>query len=72
MCEIWPENERALALFLACRTQWRAGPMGGVLGLDYPGVLAVMRIRREPRREQLFADLQVMETAAIDVLNRKE
>jgi hypothetical protein len=66
-----PDNAAALELFLALRTQWRVGAMGGVLGLDYPAVLAVFRMRRMKDMAAMLADLQVMEAAALPVLNRK-
>lgn len=60
--------------FVDCGTQWRlaAGMAGAVwLGLDYAGVAALMQMRRVPpaRRAALLADLQVMELAALAVLN---
>lgn len=65
--EVWPENWRALELFTACHTQWRLGPMGGVLGLDYQGVAAVFRMKRVKDQDAMLADLQVMEAAALKV-----
>ena len=69
---IWPENVRPIELFLACRTQWRVGAMGGVLGLDYQGVAAVMRIKRVKDQEAMLTDLQAMESAALEILNEKK
>ena len=69
--EVWPENQRPLELFLACRTQWRVGPFGGVLGLDYQGVAAVFRMKHVKDQEAMLGDLQVMEAAAIPLLNAK-
>ena len=69
--EVWPENLRALELFIACRTQWRFGPQGGVLGLDYQGVAALFRMKRVKDQDAMLADLQVMEAAALEVLNEK-
>ena len=69
--EVWPENWRAFELFLACRTQWRFGPQGGVLGLDYAGVAALFRMKRVKDQDTMLADLQVMEAAALEVLNEK-
>jgi len=66
---VWPENTRAVDLFLACRTQWRVGAMGGVFGLDYPGVDVVMNMNRVRNRRRTFSDLQVMEAAALPILN---
>jgi 3-keto-L-gulonate-6-phosphate decarboxylase len=68
---VWPENWRAFELFVGCRTQWRVGPAGGVLGLDYQGVAAVFRMKRVKDQEAMLADLQVMEAAALEVFNRK-
>ena len=58
-------------MFVACQTQWRSGPMGGVLGLDYPGVESVMRMKRVKDKPAMFEDLRVMELAALKVLNAK-
>ena len=70
--EIWPENAEALALFLACGTQWRMGPLGGVLGLDYQGVQAALRMMKVKDIQTMFEDLRMMERAALEVLNRKD
>lgn len=69
---MWPENWPAVELFLGCATQWRVdGMSGAVLGLDYQGVEALMRIRRVRDRAALFDDLQIMERAALRALNRR-
>lgn len=70
--EVWEENFSTLEVFLSLSTQWRPGPLGGCLGLDYPGVRAALRMRRVRKPQQVFADLQVMESAALKVLNRKK
>lgn len=63
---LWPENLPAWQLFMACGTQWRAGGAGRE-GLDYGGVRVVMQMQRvRPRRQsQRFAEVQVMESAAL-------
>lgn len=66
---VWPENDKALHAFLVCRRQWRVGPMGGVLGLDYAGIESLLRMNRIEISPELLADLDVMEGAAMDVLN---
>ena len=61
-------------LFRQLSTQWRmAVGMGGAvyLGLDYSAVWALMQLLDLPKRADLFADLQVMELAALRELNRK-
>lgn len=49
-------------------TQWRVG-MAGAIGLDYAALPAVMALSRIPEADQpeVFADLRVMESAALKV-----
>lgn len=63
---LWPENVPAWQLFMACGTQWRTG-MAGREGLDYGGLQVVMQMQGvSPRRQsQRFAEVQVMELAAL-------
>lgn len=63
---LWRQNVQAWDLFMAVQTQWRIG-MGGREGLDYHGVEVVMQRSgiAEPARDRLFADLRVMERAAL-------
>lgn len=70
--EVWAENWPAVELFLRLATQWKIGGMGGFLGLDYPAVESAMRILRIHNRAEMFDTIQVMEYAALPVLNRKE
>ncbi|MBF0093992.1 MAG: DUF1799 domain-containing protein [Alphaproteobacteria bacterium] len=65
----WP----AVEVFLAMSTQWRRAGMDGVtVGLDYaalPATLWAMGRRLLPSaRSSLFADLQIMEYAALEGL----
>ncbi|GAB4198006.1 MAG: hypothetical protein OHK0024_36860 [Thalassobaculales bacterium] len=71
---VLPEVLDALALFFAVATQWTyAGQAAMPMGLDYARVEAVLRLRATPRRDWpgLFAALQVMEAAALPVLQRQ-
>lgn len=73
--EVHRDNWRAVQFFARMETQWRLVlTMGGGIftGLDYAAVFASMAGLRvcPARRRQLFADLQTMEAAAIDELNR--
>lgn len=68
---VWPENSRAFDAFLLCQRQWRLGPMGGYLGFDYPGVEAKLRMSAFEVDAKLIADIDVMEGAALEVLNAK-
>lgn len=74
VCEIHEDNWDTVLLFLDCATQWRVAiGMGGALwlGLDYAAVAALMQMRglARARRAALLADLQIMERAALAVLN---
>jgi len=62
----WP----SLMAFLACDTQWRVvGSMVGFMwiGLDWAGCTA--RLAHRPSSEAIFADMAIMEDAALAILN---
>ena len=74
--EVWPENMRALQVFLRCARAWEILAFPG--GAWYHGIRpesmeSVMRMSAIPRaeRETLLADLQLMEGAALPLLNEK-
>lgn len=74
--EIWQENWQTFIFFEALSTQWKIiSGMGGaqVIGLDYPAIETMMRIKNIPRKTQapLFLQLQIMEREALDVMNKK-
>lgn len=68
---VWPANERSVNVFLTVCRQWRVGPMGGYLGLDYQQVEAVLRMRQIKIDAAVLDDLAVMEGGALEVLNAK-
>lgn len=63
---LWPQHVPALELWCAAQTQWRHG-LGGPTGLDYAGVRASPTFEGMDggERERAFADLCVMECAAL-------
>ena len=61
--EVWHANWPAWQLFQGLSTQWRVAPMGGLLGLDYTAVHAVLQIKQLPSR--LFDDLRHIEQGAL-------
>jgi hypothetical protein len=71
--EVWPDNAQSVATFMALSTQWRMGARSPV-GLDYAAIPAVLRLRGIPRAEhaQLFADIQVMESAALATMRQAQ
>lgn len=70
--EVEAENWPAVVLWMECQTQWRSAGAGRY-GLDYVAVDVVMR-RRGIADDQgtVFAGLQVMEFAALEVWSRKQ
>lgn len=65
---LWTEHEQALGLWTAVQTQWRHAGMDGTrTGLCYAGVQVVLAHRVRPAlRKRRFADIQIMERAALD------
>jgi len=70
---VLPENWPALELFLACATQWRYKPMGGVSGLDATAIAAVMAMHQVPPAEQRdrLAEVQRLERGALEAFNNR-
>ena len=68
--EVWEENWLALEMFLRCQTQWRT-TMSGVLGLDYVAVAWLLKLYEVKNTRALLEDLQVMEAAAMMVINSR-
>lgn len=72
--EVWPEHWQAFEVFCAMQTQWRIGSagMGGSVptGLDYHAMSAVMEFLNvsADERGDLFADVQAMESAALEAM----
>lgn len=56
------------------QTQWRIGPAGGAIGLDYGAIEPVLRMKQiKPCRwPALFDDLRAMELAALKAINKKD
>lgn len=68
---VWPDNVQSVWVFVTMKTQWRAVP-GGAYGLDFnvlPEIWRRLKIPRE-KRDDIFADLLVMESAALEEMAR--
>ena len=68
--EVWPDNWPAVEMFLRCQTQWRT-TMSGVCGLDYSAVEWLFRLYEVEDQPTVLEDLQVMEAAAVKILNKE-
>ena len=49
---------------MACATQWRLRPMGGVQGIDYSALESVMRMMGVKRRADVFRQVRLIERGA--------
>lgn len=67
---ILPENWPAVEMFLRVQTQWRSA-MSGVIGLDYAAVRWLFKLYDVEDPRALLEDLQVMEAAAMNVINKQ-
>ncbi|SHL10118.1 Phage related hypothetical protein [Nitrosospira sp. Nsp11] len=74
VCWVYEENWNSVLFFFALETQWNIGGMGGYIGLNYTAVESAMRLNEISRqdRKALFADVRIMELAALPALNKKE
>lgn len=71
--ELWPDHVQVVHIFSITRTQWRyAGMAGSPVGLIYSELPFVLEMDGIDRKDwpQLFADLQVMERAALEQMRQ--
>lgn len=68
--EVHPENWPAVEMFLRLQTQWRTS-MSGVVGLDYSAVQWLFRLYGVEDQRALLEDLQIMEVAAMQSINKQ-
>lgn len=69
--EIWEENTDALMMFLKLQTQWHVIE-GGFIGLNYQSVQFLFTIGAVANQAEMMNDLQAMEMAALQVLNKRK
>jgi hypothetical protein len=69
---VFKENLKTVIMFMKLATQWKTTGFGGILGLDYVAVKALLEIHNVKNKSRLMDDLQVMEFAALKVFNQKE
>ena len=68
--EVWPENWPAFSLFCDLQTQWNVGGMGGRTGLRYEALYPLLdRIATGDEWDALFADIRIMEIAALNQMS---
>lgn len=71
--EVWAHHWQAVELFRQMSTQWRVG-FGGAVGLDYAVLFKLMDLQdiEKSRRLELLAQIQVCESAALDIFYEKQ
>lgn len=69
-CLILPTNWQGLMVFLTLDTQWRRGPHGHRLGIDYGAIEPALRLMGVQRKkwQDVFWRLRTLETAALEAL----
>lgn len=73
-CEIWPENKKALDVFLRCGESWSIVVVGERVvyqGIRAESIEAAMRVSgvHGKQREVTFDDVRHMSLAALEILN---
>ena len=69
--EVHPDNWATVEMFLRLQTQWRS-TMSGVIGLDYSAAQWLFRLYEVQDQRALLEDLQTMEVAAMQVINKQK
>lgn len=69
--ELWPENADAVIMYQRCGKLWRIDTMGGLLGLDRPGIESLMRMMliKPKDRLGLLDKLTIIEDEAMRIIN---
>jgi len=73
--DLHPDNGEAADWFLLLQRRWLVSEMSGTyLRLDDQAILAQMTIRglKKAQRDKLFMELMLMESAALEILNKKK
>jgi len=67
-CEVWEENWDIVLMFIRLSTQWHTS-MAGLTGLNYPSLEWLCKLYSVKDPVAMFEGVQVMEMAALAVLN---
>lgn len=67
-CEVWEENWDIVLMFIRMSTQWHTS-MAGLTGLNYPSLEWLCKLYSVKDPVAIFEGVQVMEMAALAVLN---
>ena len=73
-CDVWPQHEQALEVFLACTRQWRivAGMAGAFYqGIDATALHSTMQMMRVENQRETLALVHEIEAGALEEINSK-
>lgn len=68
---VWEENAETVVMFMRLQTQWRVTD-GVFLGLNYQSAEFLFKIHSVADAAAMMNDLQAMEMAALQVLNKRK
>lgn len=68
---VWSENAGVVMMFMRLQTQWNV-VNGAFLGLHYPSAEFLIKIHGVEDASAMMDDLQAMELAALQVLNKRK
>lgn len=68
---IWEENAGAVMMFMRLQTQWNV-VQGGFVGLNYQSAEFLLKIHGVENQSAMMDDLQAMEMAALQTLNKRK
>ena len=68
--EVWPENWKAVEMFLRLQTQWVVGGMGSLIGLNYQSVSILFEVYKVKNRRKMLEQIQAIERGALDAIGR--
>ena len=68
---VYSQNWETVQMFLRCQTQWRVG-ISGIIGLDYTSVIEMIKLYLVEDTVAMLENLQIMEAAALQVINKEK
>lgn len=68
---VWEENADTMVMFLRLQTQWHV-IAGGFIGLNYQSAEFLIKIHGVADAAAMMDDLQAMEIAALQVMNKRK
>lgn len=68
---IWEDNASTMLMFMRLQTQWNV-IAGCFLGLNYQSAAFLFKIHNVADEAEMMDDLQAMEIAALQVLNKRK